>query len=487
MTPMDTANTTTENQTRTADAPGDAAQGSGASADARGAGTPQDGKVPPASPRDSAGAGQPLPRTKATTLIARLQELRARYPKWEMALFFFGGFTYDVVSQSRIDDGMTLVQSLLYLLILSGLLLLEQRFPEGAEPPRVLARVWRWREDCVHFLFGSLLSVFMLLLFKSTSGVMPYLFVASLFALLVANELPRFRAAGPVVRVVLLSLCVTMYLTCLLPVLTGRMGFWVFLLAVALGSVSVYALMRLVQRWNPDVQFLVRNIAVPGFGVQAALLLLYLAGVIPPLPVNVQFAGIYHDVKRISPEVYQLSSVDDLVWYRPATWFGPDFLARPGDRPYYFFRIFAPKGFAPYKVRVRWFHDHPEQGWTATGNGFLTTVSSNGTDGGYRYFATTSALKPGKWRVVLETEAGHEIHRLSFSVGLDQRSEPREFVREYSVLKEAAPLSAEEWQHRRKPDGKSGAAAGADLQTVSRWHPGDGGADQDTASPSPAR
>ena len=482
---MDTVNTTAEKQTPTADPPGGAAPGLHVAADARGAVAPQDVTAPAAGPRGPAGNGQPLPTTKAAALIARLQDLRARYPKWEMALFFFGGFVYDVLSQSRIDDRMTLAQSFLYLLILSGLLLLEQRFPQGTEPPKVLARVWRWREECVHFLFGSLLSVFMLLLFKSTSGVMPYLFIASLFALLVANELPRFRAAGPVVRVVLLSLCVTMYLTCLLPVLIGRMGFWVFLLAVALGSGSVYGLMRLVQRWNPDVRFLVRNFAIPGFGVQAALLTLYLMGVIPPLPVNVQFAGVYHDVKRISPEVYQLSSVDDLVWYSPATWFGPDFLARPGDKPYYFFRIFAPKGFAPYKVRVRWYHDHPDQGWTTTGNGFLTTVSSNGTDGGYRYFATTSNLKPGHWRVVLETEAGHEIHRLSFSVGLDERSEPREFVREYSVLKEVAPLSAEGWQQRRKPDAKSGAAAGTDLQAVSRWHPGQLAADQDPASARP--
>jgi hypothetical protein len=76
-------------------------------------------------------------------------------------------------------------------------------------------------------------------------------------------------------------------------------------------------------------------------------------------------------------------------------------------------------------------------------------VSSNGADGGYRYFATTSSLKPGDWRVILETEDGHEIHRLSFSAGLDERSEPREFKREFSVLKEVAPLSAEEWQKKR--------------------------------------
>jgi hypothetical protein len=479
---MDNENSIPEKQTQSTDLSGGSAQCLSECVEASVAGALEARPQSAASPQGPTGTDRPMATTKLATLMAKVQEFRARYPKWDMALFFFGGFVYDVLSQSRIDDGLTLAQNFVYLLVLAGLLLLEQRYPEGAAPPKVLARVWRWREECVHFLFGSLLSVFMLLLFKSTSGVMPYLFVASLFALLVANELPRFRAAGPVIRVVLLSLCVTMYLSCLLPVLIGRMGFWVFLLAVALGCASVYGLMRLVRRWNPDAQFLVRNVAIPGFGVQGALLMLYLIGVVPPLPVNVQFAGIYHDVKRISPDAYRLSFVDDVVWYRPTTWFGPDFLARQGDKPYFFFRIFAPKGFAPYKVRVRWYHDHPDHGWTTTGNGFLTTVSSNGTDGGYRYFATTSTLKPGNWRVVLETEAGHEIHRLSFSVGLDERSEPREFVREYSVLKEVAPLSAEEWQKRRKTAEKSGAAGGAGPLKVSGWDPRNPVADQDPTS-----
>nr|WP_246356858.1 DUF2914 domain-containing protein [Pyxidicoccus fallax] len=412
--------------------------------------------MPATSPQAVVDPDDLVATAKTPTLMEKVQEFRTRHEKWEMAAFFFGGFIYDIVSLSRIDDTLTLVQSFAYLVILTSLLLLEQRFPDGTEPPKLLAKVWRWREDAVHFFFGSLLSVFMLLLFKATSGVMPYLFVVGLFALLVANELPRFRQVGPVIRVVLLSLCVTLYFACLLPVVIGRMGFWVFLLAVALGSASVFGLMRVIQRWRPDVEFLVRNVAIPGFGVQAAMLVLYLVGVIPPLPVAVQFAGIYHKVERVSPGVYYLSSVDESIWYKPWTWFGPDFVMQPGDKPNYFFRIFAPKGFAPYRVRVRWYYDHPEKGWTTNGSGHMASVSSNGTDGGYRYYANTSNLKPGDWRVVLETEDGHEIHRINFSAGPSQRTEPREYAVEVSTLKEVKPLPLEEFLATRKTPAKPG-------------------------------
>jgi hypothetical protein len=440
-----------EKQDDAVEAPGaPAASGNVPVADTNAAVALKDTALPATAPDVAVDPDDLVATQKTPTLMEKVQDFRTRHEKWEMAVFFFGGFIYDIVSLSRIDDTLTQVQSFAYLLILTSLLLLEQRFPEGTEPPKLLAKVWRWREDAVHFLFGSLLSVFMLILFKATSGFTPYLFVVGLFALLVANELPRFRQVGPVIRVVLLSLCVTLYFACLLPVVFGRMGFWVFLLAVALGCASVFGLMRLIERWRPDVEFLVRNVAIPGFGVQGVLLVLYLVGVIPPLPVAVQFADIYHKVERISPGVYQLSEVDDSVWFKPWTWFGPDFVMQPGDKPYYFFRIFAPKGFAPYKVRVRWYYDHPDKGWTTSGNGFMANVSSNGTDGGYRYYATTSNLKPGDWRVVLETEDGHEIHRINFSVGPDARTEPRQYKLEYSTLKELKPLSQEDWEKTRK-------------------------------------
>lgn len=399
---------------------------------------------------------------KTPTLMDRVQAFRSRYEKEEMALFFFGGFVYDILTLSRIDDTFSLVQQFVYLGVLAALLLLEQRFPDGAEPPRYLAKVWRWREDAVHFFFGSLLSSFTLFLFKSASGLTAFLFMVGMFALLAVNELPRFRQLGPIIRVVLFSLCVTLYFAYLLPMLFGRMGWWTFLLAVLVGCGSVYGLMRVIGRWRPDVEFLVRNVAGPGFGTQGALLALYLVGVIPPVPLAVQYSGIYHDVKRVSAGVYHLSYEEQPWWKVWTAWHRGDqnFLLRPGDQPVYFFRIFAPANFAPYRVRVRWYYDHPDKGWTALGNGWVTTVSSNGTEGGYRSLAKPGTTpKPGDWRVVLETEDGHEINRMSFTVEPDTRTEPRQFAVEVSTLKVIEPISLEDWQKTQKPASKPGETA----------------------------
>jgi hypothetical protein len=400
---------------------------------------------------------------KTPTLVDRVQAFRAKYEKQEMALFFFAGFLYDVLTLSPIDDTLTTVQNFVYLALLAGLLVVEQRYPEGVEPPRWLSKVWRFREDALHFLMGSLLSAFTLFLFKSSSGFTPLIFMAGMFGLLVANELPRFRQLGPIIRVAVFSLCVTLFFATLLPVLVGKVAWWLFTGSVLLGCGSVYGLMRVLKRWNPDARGLMRNVAVPGFGAQALLLACYLLGVIPPVPLAVQYSGIYHEVKRTSPGVYQLTSEEHPWWQVWRAWHhgDQDFTVRQGEQPVYFFRIFAPKGFERYRVRVRWFFDHPEKGWTALGKGYLATVSSNGTEGGYRYYAQPGATpKPGDWRVVLETEDGHEINRLNFTVTADTRTEPRPVKVDVSTLKVIKPISLEDWR-KTQPATASAPAAPA--------------------------
>lgn len=378
----------------------------------------------PADPDDA------VETVKTPTLVDRVQAFRSKHEMAEIATFFFLGFAYDILTLNRIDDTFTIVQQALYLGVLTVLLLLNERYGEGsgAEPPRWLAKVWRFREDALHFFYGSLMSSYTLFFFKSASGFLGFIFLVVMLGLMVANELPRFRALGPVVRVALFSLCVTSYFAYVLPVLLGRIGWPVFLAASVLGAACIFGLMHAIRRWNPDPKALTRHFALPGFGVPGLLFLLYVVGVLPPIPLAVQYSGIYHDVKPKpsgNSRRYHLSH--ERTWWR--FWHHGDqhFLARPGEKAYYFFRIFAPSGFHAFNVRVRWYYDSPEKGWAEVGKGTLLPVISNGTDRGFRSFAYASNPKPGDWVAVLETEDGHEINRLHFTVEADTRTEPRQF------------------------------------------------------------
>jgi hypothetical protein len=375
-----------------------------------------------------------VPTERTPTLKERVRDFRARHAKWELALFFFAGFAYDIATLPRIDNRFVLTKQGTYLGVLGLLLLVELRWNWGTEPPRWLARIWRFREDALHFFLGGLLSPYTLFYFKSASGLTSFLFLAGVFGLLVVNELPRFRARGPVVRVGLFSFCITSYFAYLLPVLLGYYSGRLFGLAVVLSCAASLALSLLVRGWSGDWRRTLRHVTLPGLGVQALLLGLYLLKAIPPVPLSMLSSGIYHGVEVVKgPRGKEYRLLHERSDWKPWQRGDQDFRARPGDRVYFFASIFAPGSFKPQHERdrgtrliIRWFHEDPAKGWTEYHAYDDLYLEQGGRERGFRTFAYVTNPRPGDWRVSVETEDGREIGRMSFTVTPDDSTAPRE-------------------------------------------------------------
>lgn len=366
--------------------------------------------------------------------MARVRAWRARYAKWELALFFFASFAYDVATLPRIDNWLALLKQGAYLGVLSVLLVVESRWRGETPPWPWLARVWRFREDALHFFLGGLLSPYTLFYFKSASGLTAFAFLAGVFGLLVANELPRFRALGPVVRVGLYSFCVTSYFAYLLPVVLGYYSGRLFVLAAGVSCVASAALALGVSVGRPGWWRGLWHVALPALAVQGLLLGLYGLKAIPPVPLSMLSSGIYHGVEVVKGargRDYQLLRERSSwrLWERG----DQDFRARPGDRVYFFASVFAPTSFRPQhpgdrgtRLVIRWLHEDPQKGWTPYYAYEELYLGQGGRERGYRTYAYLSDPPPGRWRVSMETEDGREIGRLSFTVTPDGSTGPRE-------------------------------------------------------------
>jgi Protein of unknown function (DUF2914) len=404
-----------------------------------------DAPSPASSPAEPAATGTAPSVTTSSTLRMRVQAWRERNATREMVFFLLAGFVFDVVTLSRIDDWATLAQQGAYLGLLGALLLLEQRDALGlAAPPAWLAKVWRFSEDAIHFLFGSLLSSFALFYFKSADVLTSFAFLAVLFGLLVGNELPRFRALGPVMRVALFSLCLTSYLAYLLPVLVGVVRAWLFVLAVLLACGVLAVATRTMARWTGDARLALRQVLAPGLGVQVLLLVLYFLRLTPPVPLAIQRMGIYHEVTKEGRD-YLLSQqwptwgqwwsdarqrgvMDTLLstpWPSWKVWQSgdQDFLARPGDKVFAFAAVFAPRGFND-EVVARWYYHDPVRGWVSRGER-ATTVQGTADRGFRTVFSMSYRDVPGDYRVDITTREGHVIGTKYFTILPDPSTGPR--------------------------------------------------------------
>jgi len=320
---------------------------------------------------------------------------------------------FDTVAVGRVDSWHMIAQQIVYLTIVTAVL--TQMFFVPDEPaPENLAGVrrfyYRHRIALLSFFLGTLLNVYTLVFFKSSSLLVSFSFMLVMIALMFLNEFGPFKRSGLAFKFALLSLCGLSFCATVVPVILGQVGTAIFLVSMAVGCVPMLVLSAWIRRWAPAHSAAVRNQLLVPFGLMLVLFLsAYLLRVIPPVPLSVPFIGVYHAVER-TQEGYRLSHERE----RWAFWRNgdQDFRAQPGDRVYVFFRVFSPASFAD-EVHMRWFH-RQEHGWALQDTIPIKIVG--GRAEGFRGYGFKTKYQPGKWKVQIETTDEREIGRVYFDV-----------------------------------------------------------------------
>jgi len=356
------------------------------------------------------------PAETAAASPSALQRLRLYYARHEGrvgALFFAAGFVFDTVAVGRIDSWHVIAQQVLYLAIVAAVLLhmlFVPQAPAAEALPPIKRYYYRYRIALLGFCLGTLLNVYTLFFFKSSSLLVSFSFMLVIVALLLANEFGPFQRLGLPFRFALLGLCLLSFCAAVVPMIFGEVGTAVFLASMAVGCVPMLALALWVRRRSPERFPEARRQMLMPFGVMLIVFLgAYLLRVIPPVPLSIPFIGVYHSVER-APDGYRLSH-ERPVW---AFWRNGDqqFRAQPGDRVYVFFRVFSPGNFAD-EVSMRWYRREP-RGWALQDS--IPIKILGGRAEGFRGYGFKSKYQPGAWKVHIETTDGREIGRVYFDL-----------------------------------------------------------------------
>ena len=348
-----------------------------------------------------------------------LQRLKLYFEQNERevaAVFFTGGFGFDIVTAGSIDSWLTIGQQAFYLLAITAVLL-HMFLAQGAPPPELarLSAPKRWyyeyRSAAIHFALGALMNLYAIFFFKSSSLLVSFGFLAFLVALLLANESRRFKALGMHVKFALLALCFLAFSAALTPVVVGSIGLGVFLLSMLIGCLPPVAAAWWIRSRRPELSLQVRRQILQPLGfVLVAFLGSYLLRVIPPVPLSIPFIGVYHGVER-TEEGYRLTH--ERPWWR--IWHNGDqhFRAQPEDKVYVYFRIFSPARFSD-EVQMRWYWKPAGRGWALQDTIPIKIVG--GREQGFRGYGVKANYQPGPWRVWVQTTDGREIGRVYFEL-----------------------------------------------------------------------
>ena len=169
-----------------------------------------------------------------------------------------------------------------------------------------------------------------------------------------------------------------------------------------------YAMLRLVNPAFEENWIKERFIARAPYA--QAVCSTHFADLIPPVPLALKSAGIYHQVAKTS-EGYLVEYVPPSMSRFWRKWDDP-FNYSPGESVYCYTAVFAP-GKVRVPVRHVWSRKTPH-GWVRTDS--IGFPISGGREGGYRGYTAKSGITLGKWRVEVETEGGRTLGRIDFAV-----------------------------------------------------------------------
>jgi len=238
----------------------------------------------------------------------------------------------------------------------------------------------------------------------------PFLIV--LAAMLVGNEVFRKYHSRLAFTCTLLFLALFSYAIFVVPVVTRSMGRRTFLLSGSLAVVAFVVILGVLSAIGPQrMRKAWRGIIGGALGVYACLNLFYFTNVLPPLPLALSNAGVFHGVDRSGP-VWQ-GTAEPSAWYG-STWINPVLHVTRGEPLYLYSAVFAPIQLKTDIVHVWQRYDDAASAWHTEAK--VTFPIMGGRDGGYRGISSKAAPRPGRWRVDIETPDGLVIGRVGFSV-----------------------------------------------------------------------
>ncbi len=344
----------------------------------------------------------------------------AKIEKYVPVLVFALGFLWDTFTMTRVDNIVDHVILLLYLTSLGIMICYTLRRQTGGERPAFIRRLEPYFLWAIQFAQGGLLSSFVIFYFKSVSLTRTLFFFVILLVLFVGNEFLHHRLENPSLLAVLYSFCLLSYLSIFLPTVLARIDHWVFLLA-GLISVAVSTSIFTLGYAHPhpgSAKHLLAAVAC----IAATFLVvnvLYFANLIPPVPLALKDAGIYHKVVR-TPGGYEVSYARPPFWRMWKRWDDP-FYYSPGESVSCYTAIYAPPRMSIRLMHV-WSYDDPASGWTVMSR--IPFDISKSREAGYRWISRKQSVIPGRWRVEVQTYHGRTLGKIDFDIVLSPDPHP---------------------------------------------------------------
>ena len=352
------------------------------------------------------------------TLITTARDWYGRFERPISSASLVTGFIFEWYTLERVDLFWENLWVGAHFFIIAGLIILVNfheneavDLPAEKSDRKDASKLHFWYLTFLQGFFGGLVSTFLVFYFRSATLAVSWPFLLLLAAAFIANESFKKQYERLIFQLCLFYLSLLTFAIYIVPVIFGRIGSDVFLISGLLSLAIIFLFVLAIGSFAKEKFGKQRNmLAVSVSGIFLLANILYFLNLIPPIPLSLADAGIYHSVSKDDAGNYvvrgetveglqKFFTTENIHWV-------------PGTPIYAYSAIFSPADFNTNIVH-EWQKYDGENWVTATR---VNLTARGGRDKGYRVYSTKSSLSPGAWRVNVETAEGQVIGRLRFNI-----------------------------------------------------------------------
>lgn len=352
-----------------------------------------------------------------------LKRWYAKYERPVSSISLMGGFVFDAVTLRRVDALWENIWVIGHLVLIAVVMILVNWVENDPGDEKDPEKLHFWLVNVLQFLFGGILSVFLVFYFRSADLSTSWPFILLLALAFWANESFKRRFVRLTFQVSLLFLSIFSTAIYVLPVIMHRIGSDVFLYSGFLSLVLIF-LFLLSLSWVSKEKF--RNsrnyIYLCVLGIYVSINFLYFTNLIPPLPISLEDSGIYYSITRGDNGDYlakykYVGLISHILFY-------PKVSNTTENSFYAYSAVFSPTNFDTSIFHQWQYYDEEKKMWLEQSMVPLKIVG--GREGGFRTYSTYVDPSPGKWRVNVITTSGQVVGRIRFEViNYDKKGEMR--------------------------------------------------------------
>ena len=337
-----------------------------------------------------------------------------RLRRYWLTVAFVLGFVLDNITLNRVDQLFDNLVLFTYVVVSMISILLLYAGTSGRFKESWNNNIRKYAPLFIQFAFGGLLSGMLIFYGRSGSWAESWPFLVIILGVIYGNETIKDRSSRLVFNRAMFFIGLFSYVVLVIPVLTGHMGPWVFLVSGILALVIMRIFLLALRKIIPNFLGLQMRVVVFTIGgIFVGFNFLYFTNIIPPIPLSLKDVGIYHSVVRFENGDYQLK-------YEAGNWWNffrnsdDEFHPVAGGNIFCFAQVFAPTRLKTDIYHNWQYFDEAQDKWVSYAK--LSYPISGGRGNGFRGYTLIENFRDGKWRCSVETERGQVLGRETFTV-----------------------------------------------------------------------